>query len=377
MVESYPLGSRIRHAMQDYGTAGCLASFPAFPDRILLLTASHVLAPHGVDSNDLVYLNDPTQPYDQAGTVCGKLYCWTGLDPAGTTADAALAWIDPFTISPAIPGIGIPTGINETPKVGDALNFFGSTSGLVKGMKILALAQDVTFNVGPADNAVAYRYNQQIFCDFKTQAGDSGAAVLDASGQIVGLVTGWASVDGFGAVTVVCPISAIRRHKQWNGQVLNILGPIPDTAKAPPPPDQQDVMARTIYGEARGEKQAGMEDVACVIMNRLAISTTAAANGGEPYWWGADINGICKAPGQFSCWNIGDPNRDVLLAVTPSDQAFVQCQQVASNAIAGGLVDRTGGATHYKVTTLPWPKDWGRQVAPTFVEGNHSFYIIH
>ena len=29
-----------------------------------------------------------------------------------------------------------------------------------------------------------------------------------------------------------------------------------------------DILARTIYGEARGEKTAGKKAVACVIMNR-------------------------------------------------------------------------------------------------------------
>ena len=32
--------------------------------------------------------------------------------------------------------------------------------------------------------------------------------------------------------------------------------------------DDVDILARTIYGEARGEGQEGMEAVACVVMNR-------------------------------------------------------------------------------------------------------------
>jgi spore germination cell wall hydrolase CwlJ-like protein len=30
-----------------------------------------------------------------------------------------------------------------------------------------------------------------------------------------------------------------------------------------------DVLARTVCGEARGEGEAGMSDVACVVMNRV------------------------------------------------------------------------------------------------------------
>lgn len=33
-----------------------------------------------------------------------------------------------------------------------------------------------------------------------------------------------------------------------------------------------DVLARTIFGEARGETVSGMEAVASVVMNRLAFS---------------------------------------------------------------------------------------------------------
>ncbi len=42
-----------------------------------------------------------------------------------------------------------------------------------------------------------------------------------------------------------------------------------------------DVLARTIYGEARGESISGMEAVASVVLNRVAFSKRR-----RRYWWG-------------------------------------------------------------------------------------------
>ena len=60
---------------------------------------------------------------------------------------------------------------------------------------------------------------------------------------------------------------------------------------------------RTIWGEARGEGEPGMTAVAHVLLNRLKDGR-----------WGTALGSVCLAPYQFSCWNIGDPNRARMLA---------------------------------------------------------------
>lgn len=55
-----------------------------------------------------------------------------------------------------------------------------------------------------------------------------------------------------------------------------------------------DILARTIYGEARGEKTAGKKAVACVIMNRYKA---------KKWFSGKTIAETCQKPWQFSCWN--------------------------------------------------------------------------
>ena len=61
---------------------------------------------------------------------------------------------------------------------------------------------------------------------------------------------------------------------------------------------ETDILARTIYGEARGESISGMEAVASVVLNRVAF-----ANRRGRFWWGNSIAEVCRAPKQFSCWN--------------------------------------------------------------------------
>ncbi|MBF0246777.1 MAG: cell wall hydrolase [Alphaproteobacteria bacterium] len=128
-----------------------------------------------------------------------------------------------------------------------------------------------------------------------------------------------------------------------------------------------DVLARTLYGEARGESIRGKEAVACVILNRVK---RAKDRGG--YWWGADVIGVCQKPWQFSCWNVNDPNREKLLAVEPGNRVFDTCVRIAKRALSGCIDDPTGGATHYHTRHVNPPWAVGRPAS--FEIGRHLFY---
>ena len=131
-----------------------------------------------------------------------------------------------------------------------------------------------------------------------------------------------------------------------------------------------DTLARTLWGEARGEGEPGMIAVAAVILNRVRISAEHDAR----YWWGTGIAGVCLAKSQFSCWNPGDPNRPKLLAVDLADREFRLARTIAERAAAGQLEDPTYGATSYKAADLPWPPSWGRPRLPLVTIGRHAFY---
>lgn len=135
-----------------------------------------------------------------------------------------------------------------------------------------------------------------------------------------------------------------------------------------PPGSAVDILARTLWGEARGEPVRGIEAVAAIIVNRVRH---AQARGGR-YWWGTSIEQVCQKPWQFSCWNEGDPNRAKLLAVTERDRSFRICLRVARRAVAGVLDDPTRGATHYHTRAVLPP--WARSRSPSAEIGNHLFY---
>lgn len=144
------------------------------------------------------------------------------------------------------------------------------------------------------------------------------------------------------------------------------------TKKKQPPVDDMavDVLARTIWGESRGQPIKGMEAVANVVMNRVAI---AKKNGGK-YWWGNDVISVCKRPFQFSCWNPNDPNLPKMKAVTEEDKNFRISLDIARRAVSGKLPDHTFGATHYFASyVLP---DWAKGRKPTITIGDHIFFDL-
>ncbi len=131
--------------------------------------------------------------------------------------------------------------------------------------------------------------------------------------------------------------------------------------------DDVDVLARTVYGEARGESVRGQEAVAAVVMNRMR---RARERGG--YWWGSSVAEVCLKPWQFSAWNPSDPNREKLLSVDREDPRFQMARRIARRALTGHLIDPTNGATHYHANGTEPLWSVGRE--PSAVVGNHRFY---
>lgn len=128
------------------------------------------------------------------------------------------------------------------------------------------------------------------------------------------------------------------------------------------PQTELDIMARTIWGEARGDGYDGMVAVANVINNRAKI-------GG---WWGNSIVAVCLADKQFSAWNIGDPNLQKMLDVDISDPFFKKAVEIATGVLSGSIGDNTDGATHYH--TLALKPNWADSSKVVAEIGNHKFY---
>jgi peptidoglycan hydrolase-like protein with peptidoglycan-binding domain len=129
-----------------------------------------------------------------------------------------------------------------------------------------------------------------------------------------------------------------------------------------------DVLARTIFGEARGEPDQGKIGVAYTVINRVSI---AQSRGG--YWWGNTIREVCLKPFQYSCWNRNDPNRAIILAVRPGERVFDRCLVIARQVIERAISNPVDRSTHYYATYIPAP-NWTRG-ATFFVQlGIHKFY---
>lgn len=123
-----------------------------------------------------------------------------------------------------------------------------------------------------------------------------------------------------------------------------------------------DLLARTIWGEARGEGQTGMQAVANVIMNRVK-------KGG---WWGATVQDVVLKKWQFSTWNENDPNRKKALNVTTADPQFWTAKKISALAYNGQLDDITGGATNYHAKSVS--PAWASSMTKTATIGQHIFY---
>ncbi|UZD96660.1 cell wall hydrolase [Pseudomonas corrugata] len=130
----------------------------------------------------------------------------------------------------------------------------------------------------------------------------------------------------------------------------------------------RDVLARTLWGEARGEGLAGQIAVAWTIRNRVE-------DGRGKSRWGEGYAGVCLKPYQFSCWNKKDPNYPSLDGATEiSPEQLAQARRAADLVISGAEPDITKGATHYYATTMSKPPAWIAKAKQTLRMGNHVFF---
>lgn len=130
----------------------------------------------------------------------------------------------------------------------------------------------------------------------------------------------------------------------------------------------RDILARTLWGEARGEGAAGRVAVAWTIRNRVF-------DGKEKSWWGEGYSGVCQAKYQFSCWNKTDPNYQFLAGVKQIPlRELAQCRIAADQVVDGKVSDTTGGATHYYALSMKTAPGWSANAKQTLRLGGHVFF---
>lgn len=122
-----------------------------------------------------------------------------------------------------------------------------------------------------------------------------------------------------------------------------------------------EIMSRTVFGEARGESSDGQVAVAAVILNRVRHHTR----------WADEIYMVCLQEKQFSCWNPGDPNRELLMEADLDDERMQSAVVACISAVEG--YDPSNGADHYFATYIPTPS-WAEEMTQTAEIGVHRFF---
>ena len=145
-----------------------------------------------------------------------------------------------------------------------------------------------------------------------------------------------------------------------------------------------DILAKTIYGEARGESRLGQEAVAGVVINRWKSGKWF--NGYDTNNDGMEsIAEVCQQIvrgskyHQFSCWNADNPGLAEMNACNLYNAPFMVCMEVALAVIAQSgdarwtWRDKSNGATHYYSDWITAPA-WAQDQKPCVIIGHHLFF---
>lgn len=160
--------------------------------------------------------------------------------------------------------------------------------------------------------------------------------------------------------------------KQQGTEILNEKANLPATINQPLADISKwksdiEIVAKTLFGEARGEGEMGLKGVASVIWNRA---------GGDI----SKLKSVCLKPKQFSCWNDG------VVTVNQKDKKAVASYQLCVK-IAESMFRKTFEpaitADHYyaykgknKVKNNPSWHDSTKEVKYKGYTGNHKFFDL-
>lgn len=345
-----------------------------------LLTCAHVAAPslEGVFGEKI----DVTHP-----TLVGRasLTDWRPAPSAGpehSTIDAALLLIDDaLTNDLRREGSLLPNAIGEGPRAEQSVSMRSHRGTFPGTLKVFWSGPVDVPGLTPGetdfflDEAIGYR------CASK--GGDSGSAIWDERDRLMGMhlagLDGAAADEANAVYGPIRPVLDTFRVSPWlrSGVVapldLSPAGVAPGaiTRRGSAPPagssllSEREVVACTLWGEARNQGAEGMRAVACVIANRLRTRyrncTTAQA--------------VCLDPFQFSCWLKNDPNQPRMLALARApDGPYRQALAIADELLARNLNDISRSARHYYALSMRQPPTWARGKTPCIVIGEHKFF---
>lgn len=138
------------------------------------------------------------------------------------------------------------------------------------------------------------------------------------------------------------------------------------------------IVALTLYGEARGNSPGLRTAIASVILNRVKVQHHA---------FGLTAAEVCLKPWQFSCWKVegGAANHQTVMdaaghllngaAIGP---VLRGCLALGVEVCTGTLADTVHGATHYYSPAAMVPRDripsWAVGLEPVAIIDSTRFY---
>ena len=179
------------------------------------------------------------------------------------------------------------------------------------------------------------------------------------------------TLNDIGGIILDCFIAIILAIVAFNiiGSILvsNAVG-----AEQNPLTKDEEIIAITLIGEARGEGEAGLYAVGCVIQQRaqekgLTLAQVCLQN---------KVNKRGVRVWQFSCWN-DKPYIETMKRLLKADTKQAKySKRIARAMCAGGKLTQsfTGHANHYHATYVsPY---WIKGYKPTKSIGKHLFYKL-
>ena len=132
---------------------------------------------------------------------------------------------------------------------------------------------------------------------------------------------------------------------------------------------EQDTLAQTLLGEARGEDKAGLYAIACIVKRRMELKSypnTAMA--------------VCLEPSQFDYWTQrkrvkwDDQNRANVRRLMKGNTELVRYAKMLAVNINRVDLNYTKNADHY--CTLDTHNYWTKGRKPVAIIGQHKFFKL-
>jgi hypothetical protein len=410
----------------DVGTVTCLCRDEADPDRRLILTCAHVVAPPGVNAGLIVEAVDKNN--NQSLSVIGHIAAAsTPLDQIDVAVIELRANV---AANGSIDSLGMPAGVSNLLWKGVKIEAACGMTGVKPDLVIGETLPSVDLPYMEGQKLCAWTYHAQIACPQFTQGGDSGSVVVNQGRFLVGMVVG-ATADGLTLITPIKDlIEFIRERKAIKlvpvtaapaapaltstqsaatapavgataspgvpaaAPANNVAAPAATAGAAPwtgasrrnapassttrTPAQAQEIFAFTLWAEAAVDWATASKGLPHIgnLSPYLAVAE-AIVNRVDKKLRGTTVDEVCLSPLQFSCWNGENPDGPTMRGEAKDKvrklASFKAADYVASHVLNGWTSNLTRGATHYYANYIAVPK-WAKGKLPCATIGQHLFF---